>query len=42
VLLDYGYNERKAERPADCVVPTVTEAATWIIQRTHRREGGGV
>jgi len=39
VLLDYGYNERKAEQPADCVVSSLADAVTWIMR--HLRKGGG-
>lgn len=42
VLLDYGYNECKSKRPADCIVSTLTEAATWIVQQADQRERGGV
>ena len=39
LLLDYGYNERKAERPADCVVTSLADAVTWIME--HTGKGGG-
>ena len=39
VLLDYGYNERKAEKPADCIVSSLADAVTWIMR--HTRKGGG-
>jgi D-glycero-D-manno-heptose 1,7-bisphosphate phosphatase len=42
VLLDYGYNERKTERPADCIVSTLAEATTWIVRQANQTERGGV
>jgi D-glycero-D-manno-heptose 1,7-bisphosphate phosphatase len=39
VLLDYGYSERKSEQPADCIVASLADAVTWIMQ--SMRKGGG-
>ncbi len=41
VLLDYGYEERKAESPPDCTVRLLSEAAAWILQQSKGVKGGG-
>ena len=33
VLIDYGYHERKPERPPDATVLSLAEAVNWIIKQ---------
>jgi D-sedoheptulose 7-phosphate isomerase len=40
ILIDYGYNERKAAQPPEAVVHSLREAADWIIGTSLKESGG--
>ncbi len=39
VLIDYGYDERKAEKPPDYTAHSLSEAAAWILSQLNAAKG---